>query len=596
MVFVLACAVYLQTVSYGFAGDDLEIIRDRVLFHDLSRWREILAASWWPNALYRPVTALTLAVNWVAGSGDPRMFHAVNVLLHGVASVLVYWLAAGCMPRRAAVIAGLLFAVHPVHVEAVVNLVGRAEVLSTVFALAGVLLYRYDGALADGGDHRSWRRIAASFGALLATVLALGSKESAFALPGLVLLVDWYDGQTTGRSLGDSVRRHSLLWMAVLVTALGWLVLRARIVGDLTGVEVAPGLEGQGMFGRALVMLPIVVHYARLLLVPARLSVEYSPEFVQVPAAVTAMGLAGVAILALTAGVAVAARRRAPVVTLGIGWIGMAVLIVANILVPTGILLAERTLYLASVGVVLLLAWLAQWALRRAPSAAMACLALVVGAGALRVVTRNPIWRDDTTYFPAMVQDAPGSFRALWTAAELARQQGDFRRSEFLLRRAIQAHPLAWAVWQDLGKLLYVEGRYRESAECFWAAWRITGGGAWLAQRAIHASLRAGQVDAADSMLTQARQARPAMPAELMLAASDVALARGQYLRAMTWRRRVAWEYPDSARYWALTGQAALAARHCAEVRHSIARLRPLPGAGQSLRELEAAAPAQGCK
>ena len=52
LVFIAACAVYAQTVRYGFAGDDIGIIRDRPLFHDLHNWRAILASPWWPNALY----------------------------------------------------------------------------------------------------------------------------------------------------------------------------------------------------------------------------------------------------------------------------------------------------------------------------------------------------------------------------------------------------------------------------------------------------------------------------------------------------------------------------------------------------------------
>jgi protein O-mannosyl-transferase len=581
LVFVVAGAVYAQTVGYGFAGDDIGIIRDRPLFHDLHNWREILAAPWWPNALYRPVTALSLAANWVAAGGDSRAFHLVNVLLHGVASVLVYRLALALLAvPAAAVVAGLLFAVHPVHVEAVANLVGRAEVLCTIFVVVAVLLYRQDGRLADAGDHQSWRRYATTFGTLAAAALALGSKESGFALPGLLLLIDWYDGQTRGQPLDRSVRRHRVLWLGTVGLGVGWLVLRSRIVQDLTGLEVAPGLEGHGLAGRSMVMLPIVLQYLRLFLFPARLSAEYSPNFIVPTTELTLRGLAGATVLAAAIAVAWVARRRAPVVSLALGWIAATVFIVANVLVPTGILLAERTLYLASVGVVLLLAW--GWSALRAsaPALANACLAVAVTASALRVMTRNPIWRDDATYYPAMVRDAPGSFAADWAAAELARQRGDRRESERRLRRALGTYPLAWAIWQDLGKLLYVQGRYAEAGDCFWAAWRITGGSPLNAQRAIQSNLQAGRLDTAEAWLTRARAVRPWMPAELKLAASDVALARAQFLRSMTLRRQVAWEFPDSARYWALTAEAALRAQQCPEVLRALDRLRRLAGGG----------------
>ncbi|HZE74187.1 MAG TPA: hypothetical protein VE091_02690, partial [Gemmatimonadales bacterium] len=428
IVFLVASAVYAQTVRYGFAGDDIGIIRDRPLFHDLHNWRAILAAPWWPNALYRPVTALSLAANWVAAGGDPRAFHLVNVLLHGLASVLVYRLALALLAvPAAAVVAGILFGVHPVHVEAVANLVGRAEVLCAIFVVTAVLLYRRDGALAEAGDDHSWRRYTSTFGTLVAAALALGSKESGFALPGLLLLMDWYDGRRRGDPFERSVRRHWVLWLGTVGLAAGWLVLRSRIVGDLTGLEVAPGLEGLGLPVRTMVMLPIVLQYLRLFIFPARLSAEYSPNSIIPTTELTVAGVAGAAVLAAGVAMAWVARRRAPVVTLALGWIAATVFIVANLLVPTGILLAERTLYLASVGVVLLLAW--GWnALRpSAPGLANACLVAAVAAGALRTVTRNPIWRDDATYLPAMVRDAPESFASDWAAAELARQRGDSR-------------------------------------------------------------------------------------------------------------------------------------------------------------------------
>jgi len=596
IVFLVASAVYAQTVRYGFAGDDIGIIRDRPLFHDLHNWRAILAAPWWPNALYRPVTALSLAANWVAAGGDPRAFHLVNVLLHGLASVLVYRLALALLAvPAAAVVAGILFGVHPVHVEAVANLVGRAEVLCAIFVVTAVLLYRRDGALAEAGDDHSWRRYTSTFGTLVAAALALGSKESGFALPGLLLLMDWYDGRRRGDPFERSVRRHWVLWLGTVGLAAGWLVLRSRIVGDLTGLEVAPGLEGLGLPGRTMVMLPIVLQYLRLFIFPARLSAEYSPNSIIPTTELTVAGVAGAVVLAAGVAMAWVARRRAPVVTLALGWIAATLFIVANLLVPTGILLAERTLYLASVGVTLLLAW--GWTALRpsAPGLANACLVAAVAAGALRTVTRNPIWRDDATYLPAMVRDAPESFASDWAAAELARQRGDSRESERRLRRGLRTYPLGWAMWQDLGKLLYVQGRYLEAGDCFWAAWRITGGSPLNAQRAIQSNLQAGRVDTAETWLARARAARPWMPAELKLAASDVALARAQFVESMTLRRQVAWEFPDSARYWALTAEAALRAGRCPEVAHSVDRLRRLAGGAELAGPIAAKAQKLGC-
>jgi tetratricopeptide (TPR) repeat protein len=594
-VSLAACAVFAQTVAYGYAADDIGVIRDRPLFHDLGRWREILVTPWWPHALYRPLSALSLAANWHLGGGDPATFHAVNVLLHAAATLLVFLLARRLLGVGAGAAAAVVFAVHPVHVESVANIVGRAEVLATIFAVGTVLLYQSDGALADAGDGRSWRRWATTVGTLGGTVLALASKESAFALPGLLLLIDWFDARTTGRTWAAGVRRHWLLWCGAVVVAFGWLVFRSRVVHDLTGLEVAPGLDDQGLVGRTLIMLPVVLEYARLFLVPAHLSAEYGPNYILPTPYVTAAGAAGLALVAGCVWAALAARKRAPAVTFALAWVGGAVLIVANILVPTGVILAERTLYLASVGVALLAG--AAWAaLRpRAPTVALAALALVAAAGAARTMTRNPIWRDDRSYYPAMVVDAPGSFRSDWTAAELARQRGDLAASEQLLRRSLATYPLAWAAWRDLGRLMYAQGRFREAAEFFWAASRLIPWSSLDAQLAIQSSLQAGMVDTAEARLAVARAALP-QSSLISLAASDVALARGRPMHAMTLRRLAAWANPDSARYWALTADAAALAGYCPELRRSLDRVRSLGGDAAWQEAMAGRAEAMGCR
>lgn len=595
LVFVAAAAAFAQTVVYDFTFDDIGIIKNRELFHTLARWREILVAPWWASALYRPLTALTIAANWTLGAGDPRVFHVTNVLLHATASVLVFLLARRFLTPAGAVAAGLLFAVHPVHVEAVANVVGRAEVLATLFAVAAVLAYLGDNRLAAEGDRDSWRRYATTFGTLGAMLLALASKESAFALPGLFLLADWMASRGRGTRVGDEVRRHALLWLASVVLAVGWLVWRAAVVRDLTGTEVAPGLETLGMAGRGMVMLPLVAHYVRLLFFPLKLSADYSPDFVRVSPMLTPSGALGIAVLLALLALAVVAARRAPVVTFGLGWIAATVFIVANVIVPTGVLLAERILYLPSVGAVLVLGWGLEAVRARAPRAATIAFTLLFTAAGLRAVTRNPVWRNNDVFFPTLIKDAPGSYRAEWTEAMLAVERGDSLEGERRLRRAILIEPLTAPVWRDLGRLLFRRGRHAQAATSFWTAWRLDPSGGTLdAQRAVQNYLLAGQIDTAEARLAQADSAAPDDP-ELLIAASDIALARGRPLRAMTLRRQVAWRLPDRPRYWALTAGAALRAGDCAEVARSLARVRALRPGYLDLPQLEAEARAGHC-
>lgn len=591
---LLACAAYLQTIGYEFTFDDVGIIVNRELFHSLARWREILVSTWWPNALYRPVTALTIAANWTASAGDARAFHLTNVVLHALTTAGVFLLARRLVPLAGAAAAALLFAVHPVHVEAVANVVGRAEVLATLFAVAAVLCYWHDHLLAARGEHASWRRLATTLGTLGFTLLALGSKESAFALPALFLAADGVHARRAGTRIGDEIRRHGLLWLASVVVAIGWLVWRAHIVRDLTGTETAPGLQGVGMPGRIAVMLPLVPHYVRLLFFPLHLSPEYSPDFVPASTAFSAAAAGGLLVVAAAAALAVLAYRHAVATAFGLIWIGATVFIVSNILVPTGVLIAERTLYLPSVGAALLAGWAIAAVWSRAPRAALAVLAFVVAAGAVRTATRNPIWRNNEAVFRQILVDAPTSFRAPWTRAMLMAEAGDSAGAEHELRRAIQQFPTWPPVWRDLGRLQFLRRNYRASAQSYWAAWRIDRTEPLDAERAIENHLLAGQIDSAAAKLAEARVTTPGAP-ELDVAASYVALAQNEPRRALGLRRMVALQFPTRPRYWALTADAAVRAGACDEAERSIRQLKELRPDFPDLPRLQQEAQRAGC-
>lgn len=590
---LLAGGAFAVTAGYQFVYDDVHVVQNRTLLHSLANWREILTSTWWGYALYRPLTQLTFALDWALSRGDPGWFHVVNVLLHAGTTGLVYLLARGGLGPLGAGAAALLFAVHPVHVEAVANVVGRAELLAACLAVLAALAYRADGVLAARND-RTWRRWLASFGALAALLLGLAAKETAFAIPGIFLLVDWFDGQRADERLGTRFKRHRVLWAASVALSLEWLWIRALVLGDLAGDHPAPGLEGQSFLGRVLVMAPVVLEYLRLLFFPARLSADYSPDFLPAVAAVTLRGVTGLLALALSIGLAIQARRRAPMITLGVAWIGGTLLIVSNLMVPTGVLLAERALYLPSVGAVLILGWVAAWTEASWRRAGVALTALLVALGLIRTVTRVDVWRDNGRFFPQLVRDAPGSFRGLWVAGGLAYDAGDRPRGEGLLREALRVYPYHPGVWETLAYRFEEDERWHEAALHFKAAFILDTMRLESALRSALAYLRAGQLDSAEAVATRLAELAPDHP--LWFAArSEIAAARGRWLEVMSWRRQLAWQFPRLWQNWFAVAEAAIEAGSCGEAHRSVARVRALRPDLPQLDHLEQRLEAAGC-
>jgi len=593
-VAVLAVGAYAGSLRHDFTYDDVHIIKESELLHSLGNWRAILRATWWDDAMYRPFTALTFAVDWAVSGGTPRWFHVVNILLHAGVTALVFLLVRSLLPLFPAVAAAALFAVHPVHVEAVANVVGRAEVLATFFALSAVLLYRADGDLAARGD-RTWRRWLASVGTLAALWLALASKESAFAAPGLLLLADWVDARRAGMRWEAAVRRHWVLCAASVALTGEWLWIWLSTVGAIGGgAGEAPGLEGAGLGTRIVVIAPVVLQYLRLLFFPARLSADYSPDFLPVAEHLNLAGVLGLALVGAAVAAGWAARARAWPVTLALAWIGGTVLVVSNLLVPTEVLLAERTLYLPSVGAVVLVGYgLGVLAARRVVVAA-ALGGLLVALGVWRTTTRVPVWRDDSTLLHQLVRDAPGSFRADWVLGGLYFIGGDSASGEALYRRALRTYPFHAQLWDDLGVQMETQRRWKDAAPAFAAAFRIDRRRADAAARAIVNYLRAGLVDTAAAIAREARAVHPE-DYQVQIALGDLALARGRPLEAMTWRRRVARRFPDVWQYWWLTADAAVRAGYCPEVGRALGQLDRLGGDPARRAEVLRGARRVGC-
>ena len=135
---ILALACFANTLPNDFVYDDAHIVRDNTNIRDLRDWRAVWLTEWWaqrdgkPNPdpqhdrLYRPLTQFTLALNYAVdaagpdGRPQPRGFHAVNILLHALATLLVWAFTLRLVDNRAvAAWTAVLFAVHPIHAEAV---------------------------------------------------------------------------------------------------------------------------------------------------------------------------------------------------------------------------------------------------------------------------------------------------------------------------------------------------------------------------------------------------------------------------------------------------------------------------------------------
>ena len=389
----------LPSLLNRFALDDIYIVVLNPLVRAPSGlWRAFGASYWGGNlntTVYRPLAVATYALDWMVGS--LAWFHLVNVVWHVAATLLVAHLARRWAGDAAALIAGVLFAVHPVHVEAVANIVGRNELMAAVFVLLAVVAaLEYE---------RPWLSCAAFACGLL-------SKENAIVTPALIVFA-WM----LGLQPLPARRRLAGFVASWAVVAIGYFALRYVVFRSYGSgiVAVAPVFNGAPPLTVRLTAVAALSDVARLLLVPLHLQADYSPaERTAVTGLVDARFFIGVLVVASWGALLVLAwKRRRALEAYGLGWIAIAYSPVANLLFPIGVLIAERTLYLPSAGLALAVGG----ALRtlQGRSLALVAAALFVLGGA-RTAWRIPAWRDNAHATASLLDDAPLSYHT-WDLA-----------------------------------------------------------------------------------------------------------------------------------------------------------------------------------
>ena len=492
LVFGLAALAHANTLPNQPVLDDGWAIFDNPIVRDPSRMAEAFRTPWGGGAapptvagVWRPLTTVTFALNHAAGGRAVWGYHLVNVLLHALATLALWALArrlvAAVAPARAdaaGLVAGALFAVHPVHVEAVAGLVGRAEILSALGVLGALL------ALATPSWGR--RRLPA---AALALALGLLSKENAAVAPGLLVVA----GLAAPRAIGLPERpglrspaaRRAAAVLAGLALLLGAVVLAYVLVRP---VPLALPEEGRWFAGVPrqnvlLTMTRVLAEYLRLLVWPHPLGVDfyYATRFPTAGALGAGGALATAAWLAaLLLGVGLLVRR--PVAGLGVLWIFVALLPVLNVVAPVGVLMAERLLYLPSAGFCLAAGDVLAGSLapfpagpraRRVATAILAGLTFALAALTARTVARNADWRDGIALWEAEIARAPHHPVVNNNLAVAYAGRGDHLRALERADAALAAAPRYWRAHVNRGISLQRLGRLEAAEEAYLAAARI---------------------------------------------------------------------------------------------------------------------------
>lgn len=438
----LALCLYAPTLGHGFVNTDrFFVVSNPAIRAEGTPWRfftdpttQAVSSAWYADR-YRPFLTWSFALNYAFGGLDPFGYHLVNVLLHVLAVLLVFYVARmwtrGGWPALAA---AALFAVHPLNTEAVAWVSARSQVLLAVFALLALLLHTRQLTLGGFG------RLAAQLGVLVSFGLALLSSEAAVALPLVLFLA-----QVLLPGDRPSTKVTTGAYYVAIVTVLASYVLLRRWVTGLGPLADLANDPGRALMASA----DAVLYYVRLFLLPVGLSIEHPLEGSPVvPVVALAIGMLAAAVVL---------HRRAPRVSFALLWFLVWVGAVGPLFVSRS-QVPESCFYPAGFGLALLFGLAAQALVGREAEhrplarlrrgAAMAGTMMIAATLAALTVHRCPDWRDDLALLTS--QERTGICTAGQHAAmgEAYYQQGkpDFAVQEF--HKALSVDPgMAAAHW-----------------------------------------------------------------------------------------------------------------------------------------------------
>lgn len=506
---------YRHAGENGYVYDDTFIVRDNPRVQGLDRAWRIFTTEYWnkpylASRLYRPIPLLTFAAENEIWGPSPAHLHRVNLWLHGLVSLLVAALAWVCLesfgrerkrePSRSqsglrriapAALAGILFAVHPLHSEAVLGIVGRAELLAALFTLAALLSFGLGG---------RWRYAAPVF-----AVLALLSKESAVLLLPLVALQHLagltrpaqiragHDETATGSAASSETNQgagppgiwrsrlsalgHSLLLLAPAVAAAVALRLLALRDAPTPTIHFTDNpIVILVLRDRLATACVVFLEYLKLHLWPAVLSPDYSYDSVPLQSfrsprallglgSLLAIGLGALALLLRARGESRISRR----IGFALAWYLTGIVAVSHFIVPIGTFMGERLTYLPGIGLFLLVAFLLSGLLedggrllaRRLVAGGIVVLcAAAVGASIPVCEARTRAWHSNLTLFEQASRDQPRSFRVWNALGETQMRAGRFDDALVSLRRSAEiwpdferTHDLFLSIYLDTGNL-----------------------------------------------------------------------------------------------------------------------------------------------
>ena len=416
---LICLIVYGRGLGGDFVIDDWPVVKENSHITDTRYLSNYFTRDVWSNteanltnnfggySLYRPLFLTTLNLGYQLWGYSSLAFHTLNLILHAINTLLVFYLILGLLPdraRTAAFFGAALFGVHPVHVESVAWISGITDPLASLFMLSGFLLYR---------RYVRTENFVFSGLALVCFSAGLLSKEVAVFFPLLLVSNDWLEGKF-------ALKRY-LPYLGVL--AIYFLARSAALEHalDLAEYDIA----------KIPLLIDFFFRYIQTLIIPWPLDFNFltpPPTNYLATATGAAAAISGLALLPW------ALRDRQTCIPISYAWFVIPLLPALPVALMHNGIFAIRALYLPCVGLALFSAWAYQFFAGK--KLIVAALWAVIPIFATTSMLEIEDWKDDESVFSAVLARDPNLWWAYSGLAEFMERKGQNEKAVSLYIRA----------------------------------------------------------------------------------------------------------------------------------------------------------------
>ncbi|XP_069620492.1 protein O-mannosyl-transferase TMTC3 isoform X3 [Ranitomeya imitator] len=486
---VLTCVVilcYWNSLFCGFVFDDVSAILDNKDLHPTTPIKKLFQNDFWGTPMseershksYRPLTVLTFRFNYLFTELNAVSYHLLNLLLHAVVCVVFLKVCKLFLDNRTSLIAALLFAVHPIHTEAVTGVVGRAELLSSIFLLAAFLSYTKS----KGSDNSIvWTPIAA---AVFLVAVATLCKEQGITVVGICCVYEVFIAQgytlpllwdtAVQILLGKGSIPYSLLQtllklVVLMFSTLLLVVIRVQVIqsqlpvftrfDNPAAVSVTPARQLTFNY-----LLPV---NAWLLLNPSELCCDWTMGTIPlIESFMDARNLATLLFFCFLGNLVIYSVRysgdSSKTVLMGLCLMVLPFIPASNLFFPVGFVVAERVLYVPSMGFCILVAhgWkkLSSKS-NRLRKLSWIFLALVLFTHSVKTFSRNWDWESEYTLFMSALKWQPPSGSSIHPRS--------VSPNEWLGEKDFTVNKNNAKLWNNVGHALENEKKYVKALRFF---------------------------------------------------------------------------------------------------------------------------------